>query len=585
MKLIKYIAGAVLSMATFAGCTDLGENLYDQVASQNYYNTQMDVIRSVFRPFEHGYWSIQNRFVINEITADQLVTVTRDGWWDDSGKWRIMHDHLYDVENGQNIESEWTGCYQGIGQCNFVIEDLDVLEPEKFGFTQAEFNNLKGQCRTLRAWFYIRLLDEFRNVPLVVSFNDQSKNTMHQVEPKVIFDFVEAELKECIDLLAKKTTTGGNLTSQGQFTKAAAAALLVRLYLNAEVYIGEEYYEECAAVAQDILDGDYGTYAVADRWDAAFDWNNETCDEVIFGFPGSSATHWHYEGDTYSWTVPANFKYYANDSKAKVGHNTKWACSPSYNNDGELFDYRLGMTVQKFRKYPNDVRMKLYKNTTEQTGSNSREGLFVYGMLPYKDGDQIKYVQGPTNAYNLNIRDAVGKYSKSEGGQWISLADDEWPGGESKMENGDHNSGWHFVKYPLYEDGTPGQDESDYTEIRLPEVIYSLAECKIRAGQTADAAKLLNSVRKRNYPEENWDEVLYAPEGQAELDLEEMLDEWGREFFAEGRRRIDLNRYGKFHEAWWDKTADSDNHTAIFPLMRNVLNTNDQLKQNPGYND
>ena len=69
-----------------------------------------------------------------------------------------------------------------------------------------------------------------------------------------------------------------------------------------------------------------------------------------------------------------------------------------------------------------------------------------------------------------------------------------------------------------------------------------------------------------------------------ELDLDEMLDEWGREYFAEGRRRIDLIRYDKFHDAWWDKTADSDEHTSIFPLMRNVLNTNDQLVQNDGYN-
>ena len=100
-----------------------------------------------------------------------------------------------------------------------------------------------------------------------------------------------------------------------------------------------------------------------------------------------------------------------------------------------------------------------------------------------------------------------------------------------------------------------------------------------------EAARLLNSVRKRNYPQENWGDVLYAPEGKASLNLAEMLDEWGREYFAEGRRRIDLIRFGKFHDAWWDKTADPDNHTAIFPLMRQTLDANDELVQNPGYNN
>lgn len=574
MKLFRYLAVAVLAVS-FAGCTDLEETLYDQIGTQNYYNTKMDVVRAVFRPFEHGYWSVQNRFVINELTADQLVTVTRDGWWDDSGKWRIMHDHLYNVENGQNIDGEWTGCYQGIGQSNYVIEDLETLDPAKFGFTEAEFNNLKGQCRCLRAWFYLRLLDEFRNVPLVVSFNDQSLNTKDQVEPRVIFDFVESELKECIELLSPKSSLGGNLGAQGQFSKAAAAAFLVRLYLNAEVYVGEDHYADCAKVAQELLNGTYGPYAVADRWDAAFDWNNETCDEVIFGFPGGKSTHWHYSGDMYWWSVPSRFGYYANDRKAKEGgHNVKWAASPSYDNYGNLFDYELGMTVNKFRKYPGDVRMKCYKNL----GNSTREGMFVYGRLEYIDENgNPAAVVGPTIAYELNIRDAVGTFH--------DLPADEWPGGESKMENGDHNSGYHFVKYPLYSDDDEGQDQSDFCEVRLPEIIYSLAECKIREGKIDEAGKLLNSVRKRNYPEENWDEVLYAPEGNATLDLAEMLDEWGREFFAEGRRRIDLIRYGKFHNSWWDKTADNDDHTSIFPLMRSILDANDELKQNPGYNN
>ena len=83
-----------------------------------------------------------------------------------------------------------------------------------------------------------------------------------------------------------------------------------------------------------------------------------------------------------------------------------------------------------------------------------------------------------------------------------------------------------FAKYPFYSDDDAHQMESDYTEIRLPEVIYSLAECKLRSGKKADAARLLNSVRRRNYPAENFDEVLYSPEGKAQLDEKEMLAEW-----------------------------------------------------------
>ena len=561
-----------------AACTDLDEKLYDQVGSQNYYNTKSDVVRAVFRPFEHAFWSIQSRHVLNELTADQLITPTRDGWWDDGGKWRKLHYHQWNVEDGGDAQTEWNGCFQGIGQCNYVIEDMQNLSAEKFGFTQAEFDNLASQCRALRAWFYIRLLDAFRNVPLAVSFNDMSQNSDGQVEPKVVFDFIESELKDCMTLLAKKESLGGQAQVQGQWTQAGAAALLMRLYLNAEVYIGEDRYNDCATVAQDIIDGKYGAYELATRWDAPFDWNNDTCDEVIFGFPADQGyTHWQYQGDTYWWTVPARARYYFNDSKCKAGdHNTKYAASPSYDLNGELYTYELGMPVQNFRKYEGDERMKLYRNL----GNSTREGMFLFGYLEYVDENgATKRVRAPEQPYDLYIRDAVGKFQ--------GMDPNEWPADKnSSLPNGDHNSGWHFAKYPFYSDNDAHQMESDFTEIRLAEVYYTLAECKVRGGKNSEAAKLLNQVRRRNYPAENLETVLYEPEGKAKLDLKEMLDEWGREFFAESRRRIDLIRYGKFTSGtWWDKTPDADKHYEIFPLMRPILDANPALKQNPGYNN
>lgn len=577
MKIFKYIAGTVLAATLATACTNLDETLYDQVGTQNYYNTKMDVVRATFRPFEHAFWSIQARHVLNELTADQLITPTRDGWWDDGGKWRRLHYHTWNVDDGGDPQTEWNGCFQGIMQANYVIEDLAMLSPEKFGFSREEFDNFQGQCRTLRAWFYIRLLDAFRHVPLAVSFNDVSKNSEGQVEPKVIFQFIEEELKECINLLTKKESLGGNGNLQGQWTKASAAALLVRLYLNAEKYVGEDHYADCENYAQKIIDGEYGPYRTADRWDAPFDWNNETCDEVIFGFPASQGySYWHYQGDTYWWTVPARARYYFDDNKAKAGdHNCKYAASPSYDLNGNLYTYELGMPVQNFRKYEGDERMKLYRNL----GDSRREGLFLYGYLEYTDENgEKKRVRAPEQPYDLYIRDAVGKFQ--------GMAPDQWPDDKtSNLQSGDHNSGWHFCKYPFYSNDDPGQLEADYTEIRLPEVIYSLAECKLRKGDTEDAAKLLNSVRKRNYPEEKWADNLYAPEGAARLDMQEMLAEWGREFFAEGRRRIDLIRFGKFcNGTWWDKSADADTHTEIFPIMRDILNANHNLVQNPGYN-
>lgn len=576
-KLYKYAAllAVPAALMTASSCTDLSETLYDQVASNNYYNTKNDVIRAVLRPFEHGFWSIQNRHVLNEESADQLITPTRGDWWDDGGRWARLHRHKWLVTNGE-AQSEFNGCYQGIGQANKVIEDLDKLSASKFGFSEDEFKNLRAQNHVLRAWFYIRLLDAFRNIYLSQSFYDQSKNSKEQVPPKEIFDFIEKDLKEALPELAKKTSLGGNGKLEGQWTQAGAAALLVRLYMNAKVYIGEDHFADAEQYAQDIVDGKYGTYAVADRWDAAFDWDNENCDEVIFAFPSSGETHWHYKGDMYWWSVPSKANDWLHDTKSREGsHNIKYSASPSYNPKGEKYNYELGMPIAQFKKYPSDVRLKMYKNLS----NGRREGMFIYGKIQYTDDNgNTQYLKDHHDQYTLDLRDAVGKFGGTDGSKWLDKA-------ASRLEDGDDNSGWMFAKYPLYSDYEENQQfEADYCEVRLPEIIYSLAECKLRKGDTSGAAKLLNSVRKRNYPSSDWSTVLYAPEGAATLDMKEMLAEWGREFFAEGRRRIDLIRFGKFGNAWWDKDADADNHTEIFPFHTETLNTHTGMKQNPGYN-
>ena len=576
MKYIMKIWCFAITVSLLASCTDLDETLYDQVDSSNFYNTREDVERAIVRPCEHCYHLLQARHFLQELPADQIITPSRDGWWDDAGKWRRFHYHTWTAEDVDYLSFLWDKSFMGIEQCNSVIEDLARLDFNKFGFTKAEFDNYTAQCRVLRAFFYITLLDGFRHCPLVVSFNDQSKNTENQVEPRVIYDYIEKELKETIELLDVKESLGTQPQYQGMWTKAGAAALLARLYLNSGVYIGEEHYSDCAKLCQDIIEGKYGAYKVADRWDAAFDWNNETCDEVIFGFPGSPGySYWHYHANTYWWTVPVNASLYLKDQKCKAGaHNTKYAASPSYDLNGKLYDYELGMPIQNFRKYPGDERMKLYKNL----GNGKREGMFLFGYLEYQDENgKTKKVRAPERDYDLYIRDAVGNFQ--------GLAPDYWPTNKkSSLTTGDHNSGWHYVKYPMYSDDDVHQLESDYTEIRLPEIIYMLAECKLRSGDTPRAASLLNSVRRRNYPVENYAEVLYEPEGKAKLDLKEMLDEWGREFFAETRRRTDLIRFGKFSTGtWWDKTPDNDNHTEIFPIPRPALDANPKLVQNPGY--
>lgn len=571
-KTIKYIAASTLLAC--CGCTDLSETVYDTITGENYYQTKEDIISASVRPYEHAFWSLTTTMELQENTADQIATYNRQGDWLDGQKYFRLHYHTWTIDDIP-VKNGWAANFTGIAQCNSAIDDISALNPVQFNCTPEEIKEIICGLRTMRAWFYIRLLDLYRNIPLSLSLKDQSQNSAGQVPPAQIFAFVEQELLQSIAELPVKPSAGGNQLLQGRWTRAGAAALLVRLYLNAEKWIGTPKYTECTTYAQKIINGEYGTYTVASRWDEPFDWNNETSDEIIMAFTSSySRNHWQYDKDMYWWALPTKSpKYFGFSDWGDA--NPKFALQPGRDINGQVYPFELGKPVVKFQKYPEDVRLKLYKNL----GNTKREGLFLFGYLDYKENGKMKRVAAPNGMYDLYIRDQVGWFNAADP---AAVIDDK----ESDMNHADHNSGWHFVKYPIYKSDDPGKMESDYAEIRLTEIYYSLAECKFRAGDVQTAAQLLNLVRKRNYPSDKYNEYLYQPEGKVLLTENELIDEWGREFLGEVRRRTDLCRWNKFSTAsWWDKTPDKDSHTDIFPLHRDILGADPALKQNPGYDD
>ncbi len=586
MKMRKYIVNifrlsTVAATVLASSCTDLSENVYDQVMSKNYYNTKNDIIQAVFRPFEHAYCSEYDFYEREELTADQFITPTRGTWWYDGGKWETLHRHAWtSIDEGWSWTGNWNSCYTGIGQCNLVLDDLSSLDPAVFGLSAEEFDGFRGQLRTMRAYLYIRLLNDYRNCVLTRT-SDAGVNNLpdnrKQVTPQVLFDFIESELKTSVDVLPVKTGTNGPGNSQGSFTKGAAAALLVRLYLNAEKWIGTDHYQDVITWCQRIRKGEFGQYTLAENWWEPFDWNNETCNEVIFGYPASyGTTSWHMQNSPrtfYGRTLPYGSANYL-DVEGNGERNPKYALSPSYDNSNprQLFGYKLGTPVQKFRKYAGDKRLRQYRNTSV----NTREGMFfLEGKIPNKSG----YAKDPDNKYELYLRDQVGQFLGTAEEGIISGT-----GKESKLGNGDFNSGLYCVKYPFYSFTGGYYIESDMTIIRYSEIYYSEAEALLRTGQADEAGKLLNEVRKRNY--ETFDSsIAYEPEGSVKLNLDEMLDEWGREFIQEGRRRTDLIRFGRFQEEWWDKPQDTDSHFELYPISRQALQQNRYLKQNPGYEE
>ncbi|ANH80846.1 hypothetical protein A8C56_07505 [Niabella ginsenosidivorans] len=574
---VKYIINtALISLLIVSGCTKLDEHVYDKVDVSQFLTRRDDVIRDFLRPFEHAYWSIQGNdiYAVGENSTDEIGTFNRQGDWQDGGYYQRMHYHTWTTQDGFT-SGAWTAFYQGIVLATNSLQDMEgITDPDKLNVTATELADFKAELRTLRAWFYLRAFDFYRNIEIVPDVKHTTTGNP-QSPPEETFKYIESELKAAIPDLPKREALGDD--GIGRWTQAGAAALLVRLYLNAKVYINQDRFSDCATVCQDIINGKYGNYQLDTRWDAPFDYTNSTVNsETIYGFPSSLArTHWQYDGGMYFWamTYDAAPLYCGFTDFGQA--NPRFALQPGRDVDSVEYSFQLGKPFVKFQHYPDDYRLKLYKNL----GNSKREGMFLYGYLPYQhvvNGKTVTdTVRGNKGSYPLFIRDQVGWFLDAKPGQRIADK-------ESNMNHADHNSGVFFLKYPLYPTPDPNRITSAYAEIRLSEIYYSLAECKYRAGDKAGAATLLNAVRARNYPAGS--PSLYKA-GGSQLNDQEMLDEWGREFLGENRRRTDLIRWGLFNSGtWWDKKPDADNHTAIFPIGRDIMGANPQFVQNPGYN-
>ncbi|GHV52695.1 hypothetical protein FACS1894181_15980 [Bacteroidia bacterium] len=102
----------------------------------------------------------------------------------------------------------------------------------------------------------------------------------------------------------------------------------------------------------------------------------------------------------------------------------------------------------------------------------------------------------------------------------------------------------------------------------------------MRLGNKDEAAKLINTVRKRYFENGNDPNPVTA----ANLDKYRMLDERSLEFLGEARRRTDLVRWDAYiTEPWWDHVPSNDPNKNRFPVNERIIGFSNMIKQNPGY--
>lgn len=587
MKKIKSfgLLGIIMFMSAIS-CTNLDEEPFSILTKQNYYSDERAIDAAVLRVYDQMQWVGYNTgatWQLTELTADHFVWTQKGRHGQDDGMWVRLHNHIW-TDDDNRVRESWNNCFAGIGQANMALRDFQTLDFESLGISEDKQALYTSELRGIRAWFYLLLFDNFREIPI---FTDQHPETalLAQSSPKDVFEFIESEIKAIVPSLPKEAVVG-------HITQASAMGILMRLYFNAETYGQGNRFTDCKKICEDIINGIYGTYSInQDDYRDPFrsGLGGYRSPELLLEFPHQRNTmnfgeFWgsfmHYSArDIFGVSDGGNNGIHLQPSRDHesttfiVDNDGKIQYTP-----GNIYQHASGLG-NPFEKYPDGDKRKVPFKMKK--GGGDYDGFFLQGQQFKFDRGTADYTTVPVTGTEeyldkpLMFIDVVGRFTErnNTGGRW---------GEGSRVQTGEENSGIRFNKFPYLSEVSGLWHSQSAPEMRLAEVYYTLAEIHYREGDKPKAAELLDYIRKRNYTPEDWSKFSYVAD-LSKLTDQEFIDEWGREFLGERRRRIDLVRWGRFGDAWWDKVEDTRDNK-IFPIPRRALETNPLMKQTtPGF--
>lgn len=179
--------------------------------------------------------------------------------------------------------------------CNEFMRQSSDANLSDRGITGADAETIKSylpEARFLRAFQYWVLMDAFGN-PSFATENDAIGSVMPpQIKRNDLFNYIESELKDI-----ETTLPAPRANEYGRADRAAAWALLARMYLNAEVYTGTPKFTEAITYSKKVIDAGY---SLETEYQWLFLNDNHLCtNELIFTINYDGRKTQNYGGTNY----------------------------------------------------------------------------------------------------------------------------------------------------------------------------------------------------------------------------------------------------------------------------------------------
>ena len=489
--------------------------------------------------------------------------------------------------SGARFSNTWRELYEGVHRANDAIVNIGTKSPS----TADKKARLTAECKVLRAYFYLRLNQLFKGVPVYLEPVEVAGMNKARETESAVWDVVVKDLTDAINETALPQKYAAKAANYGHITKGAAYAL------RGKAYLYQKKYAEAAADFAKVKEAGYKLFA---DYSKLFKEANEQSDEMIFSLQHTGVDTY---GSTTQWYLGTRSAFGSNWNSYYV--STK-VVDLYENKDGSKFNW--DDVLPGYSTMPADKReVFFFRNnlTAAEISTATAKGLDMKLYLP--TGNEQRLVRAYQNRdprLHWNVIVPYATFLGRPQNNADQVYTNRWPSRSETPPTLDlftdsRSQLFYLHRKFVYEGSTELLNRQfgpiDFPLIRYADVLLMWAEVLNEQGKTAEAIALVNEVRARVGVGLLNSSAATTIAGQADL-RERIRNERRVEFVNEGINYFDELRWGSLKEKVfspgsgvnqiWGSVAVpytwKDNITT-WPIPQVEIEMNPNLTQNPGW--
>lgn len=217
--------------------------------------------------FLRTYWNLQ------ELCTDEVIGA------EDNESMRGLYFCRWNSDN-KFVALNYSRLYLNIAYANEFLRETTETKLAARGLDEAMKGRIRifrNEARALRAMNYYFLTDLYGCIPFIDEHFPVGSNDVEQRNRSFFFSWLETELRELVE--TQGLLPAADKEHYGMVNAPTVWMVLAKMYLNAEVYIGEKRYDDCIGCLGKVLEAGFSLDRV---YANIFRADNDLSPEIIF---------------------------------------------------------------------------------------------------------------------------------------------------------------------------------------------------------------------------------------------------------------------------------------------------------------